>query len=104
MLPWQPTAVCFLLHFPSGFPAWPLASILLFEVRTFLLLSSKRKLATAHLSLVTLKVAILGSAECNDVTLKGQALILSILNDFKVLMNNSVSKLIHSYLGPTGPH
>jgi hypothetical protein len=26
----------FLLHFPSGFPAWPLASTLLCEVRTFL--------------------------------------------------------------------
>jgi hypothetical protein len=24
------------LHFPSGFPAWPLASILPYEVRTFL--------------------------------------------------------------------
>jgi hypothetical protein len=29
-------AVYSLLHFPSGRPAWPLASILLFGVRTFL--------------------------------------------------------------------
>ncbi len=31
-----PSAVCSLLHFPSGFPAWPLASILPCGVRTFL--------------------------------------------------------------------
>lgn len=29
-------AVYSLLHFPSGCPAWPLASILPYEVRTFL--------------------------------------------------------------------
>lgn len=29
-------AICSLLHFPSGFPAWPLASTVLFGVRTFL--------------------------------------------------------------------
>jgi hypothetical protein len=30
-------AVCFLLHFPSGHPAWPLASTVLCGVRTFLI-------------------------------------------------------------------
>ena len=30
------SAVCFLLHLPSGFPAWSLTSILPFDVRTFL--------------------------------------------------------------------
>jgi hypothetical protein len=30
------SAVYSLLHFPSSFPAWPLTSILLYEVRTFL--------------------------------------------------------------------
>ena len=33
-------AVYSLLHFPSGYPAWPLASILPFGVRTFLELRS----------------------------------------------------------------
>jgi hypothetical protein len=32
-------AVFFLLHFPSSCPAWPLASIAPFEVRTFLTLT-----------------------------------------------------------------
>ena len=32
----EPSAVCFLLHFPSGCPAWPLASIPSCGVRTFL--------------------------------------------------------------------
>ena len=32
----RPSAVCFLLHFPSGRPAWPLASIVPYGVRTFL--------------------------------------------------------------------
>jgi len=31
-----PLAVCSLLRFPSGFPGWPLASALLYGVRTFL--------------------------------------------------------------------
>ena len=30
------TAVCFLWHFPSGYPAWPLASTMLCGARTFL--------------------------------------------------------------------
>jgi len=34
--PKRPLAVCSLLRFPSGFPGWPLASALLFGVRTFL--------------------------------------------------------------------
>src|SRR5665811_1297712 len=29
-------AVCFLWHLPAGFPDWPLASTLLYGVRTFL--------------------------------------------------------------------
>lgn len=47
-------AVCFLLHFPSGFPAWPLASILPYEVRTFLQLvfvCTNIQQAIAHMSL-----------------------------------------------------
>ena len=32
----EPSAVCFLLHFPSGHPAWVLPSVLPCGVRTFL--------------------------------------------------------------------
>ena len=35
--PQRGEAVCFLLHFPSGHPAWPLASTVLCGVRTFLI-------------------------------------------------------------------
>ena len=44
----RPSAVCSLLHCPSGRPAWPLASIVPCGVRTFLNVTARSDAATVY--------------------------------------------------------